>query len=387
MHPRQSIIEIFSTFVQFEGDRFHNWATDARLRRSMLLRTQNNPQEQDNFWVLYWYNYMLIPEIGMFAKQHLNAYLQEACYWASQKTSAGFSSTQYKLSDCFQIAIAKVDKVLKGFNPNQGFTLKNYARTSFACSIRETLRQRHEVDICTPWGLLRKISQKRLVESLEAVGFAKDTVNSYIMAWNCFKTLYLPNSDSSTRQLVRPDAKVWEAITQAYNSQSSQKATPQIIETWLLDSAKHARTHLYPNTDSLNNLKGSNDTSEWLDNLQGEESVLTQVIIQQEEETRFSQQTEINTVLETAIAQLQTQSQQMLELWYRQGLTQQQIAKQLDIPQYTVSRRFTKIRETLVKAVASWSQEKMHISLTPDILKEMTGVIEEWLQSKLGNRE
>ncbi len=388
MHPRQSIIEIFSTFVQFEGDRFHNWATDARLRRSMLLCAKNNPQETaDNFWVLYWYNSMPKPEIEKLAKQHLVAYLQEACYWASQKTSAGFTSTQYKLSDCFQIAIAKVDKVLKGFNPNQGFTLKNYARTSFACSIRETLRQLHEVDICTPWGLLRKISQKRFVESLEAVGLAKDTINSYILAWNCFKTLYLPNPGSSTRQLVRPDNKVWEAITQAYNSQSNQKATPQILEAWLLDSAKHARTHLYPNTDSLNNPRGGDDSSEWLDNLLGSESVLTQVITQQEEETRFSQQTEINKLLVNAIAQLETQSQQMLELWYRQGLTQQQIAKQLDIPQYTVSRRFTKVRETLVKAVASWSKEKMHISLTPDILKEMTAVIEEWLQSKLGSRE
>ncbi len=205
MHPRQSVIEIFSTFVQFEGDRFHNWATDARLRRSMLVYAKNNPQEQDdNFWVLYWYNSMPKPEIGKLAKQHLTAYLQEACYWASQKTSAAFTSTQYKLPDCFQIAIAKADKVLKGFNPNQGFTLKNYARASFACSIRETLRQLHEVDISTPWGLLRKTSHKRLVESLEAVGLSKDTINSYIMAWNCFKTLYLPNPGSSTRQLVRP---------------------------------------------------------------------------------------------------------------------------------------------------------------------------------------
>lgn len=388
MHPRQSIIEIFSTFVQFEGDRFHNWATDARLRRNMLLCTKNNPQEQnENFWVLYWYNYMPKPEAKMFAKQHLNAYLQEVCYWASQKTSAGFSSTQYKLSDCFQIAIAKVDKILQGFNPNQGFTLKNYARTSFACSIREILRQRHEVDICTPWGLLRKISQKRLVESLEAVGLTKDTINSYIIAWNCFKTLYLPSPDTSTRTLVRPDAKVWEALAKAYNAQSNQKTSPQILETWLLDSAKHARIYLYPTTNSLNNSSCGDDSCEWLDNLPGSESVLTQIITTQEEETRFSQQTEINTLLVSVIALLETQSQQMLELWYRQGLTQQQIAKQLDIPQYTVSRRFTKIRETLVKAVASWSKEKMHICLTPDILKEMTALIEEWLQSNLGSGE
>jgi len=46
MHPRQSIIEIFSTFLQFEGDRFHNWATDARLRRSSIIPLPILPQVQ-----------------------------------------------------------------------------------------------------------------------------------------------------------------------------------------------------------------------------------------------------------------------------------------------------------------------------------------------------
>nr|MBA3923089.1 sigma-70 family RNA polymerase sigma factor [Nostocaceae cyanobacterium] len=183
----------------------------------------------------------------------------------------------------------------------------------------------------------------------------------------------------TTRQLERPNDKIWEAIAQAYNSQRSQQVTSQTLETWLLNSATYARKYLYPSSDSLNNPSG-NESSEWLDNLSNEESVLTQLIAQEEEQTRISQQAEINTLLLRAIAQLESPAQQMLELWYRQKLTQQQIALQLEIQQYNVSRRFTKIRETLIKALASWSQEELHIPLTPDILKGISTVIDEWLQ-------
>jgi RNA polymerase sigma factor (sigma-70 family) len=383
MHPRQSIILIFSTFVQFNGDRFHSWATDSKLRRSIQSCVNKMPQEtSENFWVLYWYNHIPEKRVDKLAKEHLIAYLQEVCYWTSQKTSASFSSTQYKLSDCFQMAIASVDKVLKGFNPNQGFILKNYASVIFGSVIRETLRQRGEIDICTEWGMLRKISQKRLVESLQNAGLSPETVTAYVLAWNCFKTLYVPKQPQATRQLSRPDNYTWSAIAQAYNSQSSQKVTSQILETWLLSCAKHARNYLYPPSASINVSPAGQDTSEWIDNLAGEvESVLTQIINQQEEQTRTFQQSEINKVLAAAIAQLESEAKQIFQLYYNQGMTQRQIAKELVLQQYTVSRRLTKARETLLRNLAEWSSEKLHISVTPDLLKNMSTVMEEWLQA------
>jgi RNA polymerase sigma factor (sigma-70 family) len=383
MHPRQSIVSIFSTFVQFNGDRFHSWATDSKLRRSIQNCVKEAPQEtSENFWVLYWYNYISQKQLEKLAKEHLIAYLQEICYWTSQKTSASFSSTQYKLPDCFQIAIASVDKVLKGFNPNQGFILKNYASVIFGSVIRETLRQRGEIDICTEWGMLRKVSQKRLVESLQNAGLSPETVTAYVMAWNCFKTLYIPKQPNATRQLPRPDDHTWNAIALAYNSQSSQKVTSQILETWLLSCAKHARNYLYPPLASINVSPAGQDTSEWIDNLAGEvESVLTQIINQQEEQTRISQQSEINKILAVAVAQLEPDAQQILRLYYKNGLTQQQIAKELVLQQYTVSRRLTKAREILLRNLAQWSSEKLHISVTSNLLKNMSTVMEEWLQA------
>ncbi|MEH2026996.1 sigma-70 family RNA polymerase sigma factor [Nostoc sp.] len=387
MHPRQSIIEIFSTFVQFDADRFSRWATESRLRRSIQSCLNRTPQEiSEHFWALYWYKFWLVPETKLLAKDHLVAYLQESCYWASQKTINSFASTQYKLSDCFQIAIAQVDKVLKGFNADQGFILINYASAIFSSAIRENLRQNREIDICTDWGLLRKITKKFLVESLQNAGLLLEDINAYVIAWNCFKSLYIPTHKGTSRQIAQPDNEIWEAIAKAYNSQSGQQVNSQTLEKWLLTAAKAARRYRYFPVDSLNIPKGDDNSWEWLDNIPGtqQESLINQILAQEEEQTRNFQQTEINKVLVAAIAQLEPQVQEILQLYYAQELTQDKIAKQLQIQQYTVSRRLKKAQETLLRFLANWSKDSLHISVTSDLLKSINILMEEWLKNYYG---
>ncbi|MEH2014084.1 hypothetical protein [Nostoc sp.] len=60
----------------------------------------------------------------------------------------------------------------------------------------------------------------------------------------------------------------------------------------------------------------SNDSWEWLDNLTGSQpQSLIDEIIAQEEQSRISQQTEINKVLIMAIAQLEPQLQEIVQLY------------------------------------------------------------------------
>jgi RNA polymerase sigma factor (sigma-70 family) len=383
MHPRQSIIDKFSTFIQFDAERFHSWAKDGRLRRSMISCVNQNPEEtSDNVWAVYWHQRWQKQQLAPIPQQHLSAYLQESCYWSSQKIAQTCFATQHSLPDFFQIAITQIDRILKGFNPNQGFILKNYASTAFSSIIRETLRQRHEIDICSTWGMLRKTSQKRLVESLEGVGLSKETITNYTNAWNCYQLIYVPSQTNTSRKLQRPDDKIWNAITKAYNAQAPTKISAQTLETWMQNCAKAIRNFLYPTVTSINTPTGSDDTYEIIDNIaSSEDSLLTDIIALEDNLTRTCQLSEINQVLTEAISKLDPEAQQILTLYYTQGLTQQQIAKKLEIPQYTISRRLNKIRENLLKVLATWSQEKLHISITSDILKSTNSVMEQWLQS------
>ena len=396
MLPRQGIVKIFSTFIQFDGDRFAHWAIDSRLHRSMtkLLTKTSSSEVSENFWVIYWHKNWQAQPKGI-AQQHLSAYLQEVCFWATNKTIFGFTSTQYTVADCFQLAIARVDKVLKGFDPHQGYNLKNYAKITFSNLIRELLRQRREVDICSDWALLRKLSQKRLEQSLKDAGLSTDNIEKYLLAWNCLKTLYVPNRASSTRRLTKPSRETWLAIAQLYNqertiqlSASGAKVSAETLESWLLACVKAARAYLYPNITSLNQPRPGYDSGEIVDSLPGEinDSLLTEIIADEELQKRDRQQVEMSQVLVAAIASLKPDAQKLLELYYAQKSTQAEIARELGTKQYSISRKLARARKSLLQSLAQWSQEKLHISLTSDVINGISALLEEWLTGYYQNQ-
>ena len=394
--PRQDTVKIFSTFIQFNYDRFGGWATDPSLRRSMKhCLSKVSGESSATFWALYWHQ-IWQEQPDSLAKEHLAAYLQEVCYWSSTKTIAGFSSSQYNISDCFQIAIARIDKVLKGFDRERGFKLKSYASITFSNLIRELLRQKKEIDICSDWSLLRKLSQKRMNEALMSAGLSQPVIEQYLLAWNCFKTVYVPEKTSSTRKLSKPSRERWTAIANLYNQQQKtqlQQPTEEItevsLEKWLSICVKAVRGYLFPNVTSINKPKPGYESGEIVDSIVGEvdDSLLADMIANEAIQQRSQQQSDINQFLINTIAQLKPEEQKLLELYYSLGLKQTEIAQELNIQQYTVCRRLAKTRKVLLKALAEWSQSTMHISITSDVLKDISSLLEEWLASNYENNE
>ncbi|MDZ7962607.1 MAG: sigma-70 family RNA polymerase sigma factor [Aulosira sp. DedQUE10] len=387
MHSRQNIIEIFSTFVLFNGDAFGRWVSDPKLRRNMQnCVQQSSVQESETFWVIYWHRIWQM-QASPIAVAHIAAYLQEVCYWVAKKMQMNVPG-QNSVADFFQTAIARIDKVIKGFNPQLSSNLKAYAEYAFSNLIKDLLRQRQEADICSDWGLLHKVSQKRLVESLQQAGYGSQIINRYVLAWSCFLEIYAPNDGTTAHKLVKPDQTTLQAIAQLYNSERlsqlsspSPACTPETLETWLVTSAKAVRFFQYPTSVSLDMPAPGQETGDLLDSFTNnfQESVLNQIIAQEEAETIALRSTEINRILSEALIQLDTTAQVLLQTYYQQGLTQQQIAQQLGVKQYTVSRQLTKIKRTLLLALAQWSQQTLHTPVTSDVIDSMSNSLEEWL--------
>ncbi|WP_413173775.1 sigma-70 family RNA polymerase sigma factor [Anabaena azotica] len=381
MQPRQGIIEIFSTFVQFDADRFSVWATDSKLQRSIKKCLEQYPQQKsENFWVLYWYKIGQV-ESSSLSVGHISAYLQEVCYWVSQKIAESFIS-QFSVADCFQIAISCIDKILKNFNPDYGTNLKSYARYAFERCLIDSLRQTKEADICTDWALLHKISRKRFINALENAGFSSQIINNYVLAWECFKELYTSNS-TTIRQLGKPNLTMWQAITELYNRQSLSQLTPEKIEEWLSNGAQAVRVFLYPKFISVDAPIDGQESDNLLDKLPADlvSSLLTEIITQEEIATRQKQKAQLKQVLMDSLAALDIPSQKLLQAYYQQKLTQQQIAEQLDLKQYQVSRRLASIKRSLLTTLAQRSIVSLHISPTPVVLDAISKNLEEWLNN------
>ncbi|MGF1538375.1 MAG: sigma-70 family RNA polymerase sigma factor [Elainellaceae cyanobacterium] len=393
MLERPTITEQFSTFVEFADNRFSRWATDLRLSRNMMAALERTSLRQDEppaaavqFWTVYWHKRWRTSNDDTCASLpygHLAAFMQEPCYWAAHKM-ARFSTNQYGLADYFQLAIARFDYVLQHFSPSQGSRLDTYAHTAFCNILRDALRQRKEVDICSDWALLRRVSQKRLEDSLRTAGLRE--VDQYVLAWRCYKLVHTPSAQG-TRQLSQPEADSWQAIAREFNRQR-QTLSPvppsrdgATLDQWLRRCAALVRAYLYPQATSLNVPKPGRESGELQDTLVGpeENSLLDVLVAEEEAATRRGQQLALDQVLRETLPQLSTDAQTLLALYYRQGQTQQQIAQALGLKQYTVSRRLSKAREALLKQVAVWSRDTLHISLTTDVVIGINTVLEEWL--------
>jgi RNA polymerase sigma factor (sigma-70 family) len=394
MYPRHTITEIFSTFIEFSDDRFSGWATDARLHRNIKacltkasLNDSNDNQADEDLWAVYWHKQAQTEQ--HLAKGHMSAYLQEVCYWTIHKLMPRLQESSEKLPDFFQIAIASVPKILASCNPDVSGSIKAYASTTFGNIVRDYLRQNREMNLCTDWGLLLRVSRKLLKESLQNGGLDALTIERHILAWTCFESIYLPRKSPQLRQLEAPNPETWQAVAVYYNKMRHQLSSPapestkETIERWVTECGAKVRKYLYPAVKSLNSPKPGYEEGELQDDLVDtlQEPLLAELIQKEEQAIRLDQKKQINAVLTEAITKLDANVQKLLQLYYQKGLTQQQIAKELAVQQYTISRKLSKTRESLLLTLTRWSQETLHISVTSDVVKYISTILDEWLQT------
>lgn len=392
MHSRTDILTIFSTFIQFAGDRFDTWISDPRLAKSMQkeLMHADDKDRSEKFWALHWYRQQ---QHNSHATKHLWAYLQEPCYWAANRVTHRFAMVQCSLADGFQIAIANVDRILSGYNPDYGSTIKAYAHTAFGNCIRDQLRQQHEVNISSDWGLLRRLSQTQLTQALLATGFVE--IASYILMWHCFKAICTPEPGRPVRSLSSPSDEQFDAISKRYN-QMRHQLTPELANTKnntdsqdiktqqlkieLIKLATIVRGYLTPTVTSLNQPQYDDSGEEQLNTLPTDDNPMAQLLSDEAYVQQQQYMEQIGKILENALSKLDQPSQTLLSLYYQHTYTQTDIARRLNIQQYQVSRKLSRIRRQLLLNVFNWSQQTLHIPKESAILASVSDVIHEWLQ-------
>jgi len=449
MRPRTAVLDTFSTFAQLAGDRFERWVNDPRLQRNMRryqdsveakIEVSGEDGQQAGFWALYWYyqwqkqwqkQWQAQQEqprqeqprqeqsrqeqsrqeqsrqeqsrqeqsrqekprhlTGSLAKGHLYAYLQEPCYWAVEQVVRRFAQDKGTLADGFQAAIAHTERILTGYSPDYGSSLKTYARTAFGNLIRDRLRQQKAANICSDGGLLRKLSQTQLKQSLLTAGFAY--LDSDILIWQCFKAVCTPHADDvangCTRKISWPDDEALNEIAVRYNQQRTRLTPVPVaiakkdVSDGLMRCVQAARSYLNPSVISLNQQQ-YDEGSERLDSLSADEMTapMTQLVAAEARVEQLAKRRQIGAVLEGAIANLSVQEQALLQLYYQKQLTQKEIANHLQLQQYQVSRKLSRLRQKLLSEVAQWSQAVLHISIESDVLANINTGIHEWLWQK-----
>ncbi|BAZ52703.1 putative group 3/4 sigma-70 RNA polymerase sigma factor [Nostoc sp. NIES-4103] len=396
MLPRQEIVEIFSSFLQFSSGDSTKWVSDSALSQNMRrYLTQSALPERSNIaWALYWHSIWQNQPKSL-ARGHLYAYLQEVGHKAANKMKPRFRLPQYTLGDYFQIAIASVDKVLKGFDPVRNSNLEVYAYYKLCNLIKDGLIKEglEEANVRSDWSLLQNSSEKQIYKSLQQRGLSVAEIERYIFAWECFKLVYVPKKPRGNRQLDAPDSTTWDAIAQLYNQErltqlpQSEPLNAATIQKLMTVCITAIRAYMAPPTASLD-ASVFNEDNTLQDILPSSDTTsLAQLIDDEEAQNRRSLLQQINSLLSNAITHLDAQTKELFEMYYGEGFTQKEIASQLQISQPTVSRRLAKLhnlKNEWLLTLAKWTQATLNISLTPDVINSMSGLLDEWLEQHYG---
>ena len=406
MPPRNTLLALFSTFADLQNDRIRCWISDARLQRNMARCLAQTPTEKgsedrtrsEKIWVHYWIRQWRDGHSETQAKtqvktqaktrsslsqQHLSAYLQESFYWTALKITQRFPGTSQSTADLFQSASLELPRLLQGYNPDFGSSLKSYAAMVLFNNLKDQLRQRREIDICSQWSLLRKVSKRCVRETLLFFGITDRLGDHYFQAWICFITCYIPASAQGTERLAPPDRNSWQRITDEYNQNcpNEPSITPQEIESRLLKLTLWIRSRFYPNVESLNQTKSGYESGEIQDDLVNDEptTLLDRAIEQEIIQERTAQRLALKGILEQALSQLGSEAQMLLQLFYQEHLSQSTIAQQLGVNQSQISRRLQKVEAQLLQNLLDWIQQQTHESLKPTELKPISDRLKEWL--------
>jgi RNA polymerase sigma factor (sigma-70 family) len=380
-YSREALLDKFSSFIQFEDDRFGGWSTNPTLQRSMkahlseLVGIEASAKYCSTFWYRTWnrQNHPL-------AYYHLVAYLQEPCYEAAQKLThakPSHANAQETLFDCFQYGIITADKILKRYNPATGNTLEKYARCAFSTNIRDKLRNLRERDGITDWTLLQKLGPDQLRLALRPRGLSEPEMAARFLTLICFQTAYTPNKPKGNQKREAPSPEIWESITQLYNRRRlelqvpAEAITASMLEGWLLECAQLERKRHKLDVLSLN--APISEDAEFGDFLPDQiPTPLDNAIAQQEREHLFK-------ALAGALAELPLDLQQLLELRFGQDLNQSEIADRIGKNQATVSRKLKAAWRHVLEYLVRWFDTELHISIDFDILKNLSDGLEVWL--------
>jgi RNA polymerase sigma factor (sigma-70 family) len=390
MIRRQPLIEQFSTFILWnENNCFSSWRSDPRLKRNMSNQLEQHPTLTAHQWITFWQKkWQDSTDRDLTVPAHLYAYLQEPCHQAALNIWQTHQnhSKEYTIPDYFHFGVLKFDKLISDFNPRLNPDLGKHAFHLLKWRITDTLRERHKIWGYTAWGLLLYRSKTCVKNALIRYGISGDLLENCLLAWECYVETYKTTKNKRDGSLQKPTDNDWLKIAVAYNSVSGvQKDIPDLIE-WLAYCGKAVTRYIsLPSTsgstplgDGKNDLESSLKDESQLELLEsdGPKSVDYQQLHQK---ICFWLEAELER-LDIVKARLNPNAKQMLELYYRQGIKQTDIAQQLGVNQATVARNLHKIKELLTNQFLKWAPDNLNISLKSNDIEVTSKALETWMQ-------
>lgn len=358
----EEMVEKVSTFIKVDDINFNSKCkqNDPKLERNARKILKSNPEiatEQDlaNYllkFVIECHLYLLAiatlllntQYLRLFSvyfqihqrqllnpRRHLSAYLDETCYWQAREICNKLHNYNLEKREIFLIAraVAANPEYFEKYDSRRGASLKTFAGKVIYGKVSDELRKGREKERYLPTGLLRNISKKELKNCLNQGISNYSEIERCLLAWQCFKEIYVPTRKQGNRRLEPPSNEQLEDIAKLYEKRSLKKEeiTSEEIDQLLDTCVQVIRQATITTTTSLDAIDIEQD---W-------ENVTNDDTTDEGEYLKLHQQ--IKEVLVNKILSFPDKIQKMLELKYGLNLTQKDVAVLLKIHYTNVGRR------------------------------------------------
>jgi len=375
MRKRQDICEMFSTFLKVDDSKSYLGSKlefSARLVRNMTKKIEEEPKAPEEFWAKYWLKEALKNPQNELARGHFSAYLEESCYSVTSHIFQQIPNIHLSQVDCFLIAretAANPAKIFKTYKFSSA-SVKTYAHFPLRTAILDRVHLAKDLEGDSHTGALRKLTKKKLQETLQKAKIKDPKFSKCLLAWQCFKEIYAPTKIAGNRQLQPPDESQLKAIAELYNQRCEVERSPidgQEIQSLLATIIIAVR--------ALSNIRHVS-----LEDCVNEAAFVSAHPLD-DFDSPSEEQKQVNSVLSQAFATLSTDLQKMLQLSYGLDFRQEDLGNLFKKDQPQISRQSNDGVNLLCDRLTYWSQEHWGMTINSSNLAENAKQIKMWLKA------
>ncbi len=394
---RQKLRDKFSTFLRIQAAQAHDyvWIVDVKLRRSIdaVLTLEKYSDAIEEEIVRSFLTSLRNPDqrIVQISRSHLVAYLQETCFFVSQKLCINMGKKD-ALRDAFGFANETICRLgfLENYTPTKKAKLSTYAGRAIRNKLLDLLTSS---DGRSDWGEFYHLSTKELKENLLLINFpSRRNEEDYVYIHKFYKQICLPSGTNETR--TEPTSEHLQSICDLYNSTVSKTKenfvaiVPKVVLAIMEQCIKSIR-----NTEqNLGNL-ASLDQPVKGGNYDDESSILMDKISEHSDssddgESELSElerlQSELVNIVDQEITSLNTEQELIFILLYGFGCKTIKTGKILGVNQGTISRHHReKFYNPIFDKCANFCKQQVNSLCISD--PEWGETLKEWLKKSLNS--
>lgn len=201
MQKRSNLVAQFSSFLclkEEDSSSIIYWKKHPELERNirLLQRQQIISSEEDIVAqeILRW----LRQNQDSLQHRHLIAYLQESCFFATEKVYQRLQNywDLFTWQDYFQwsnLLVSSPLKLLSKYDTNFGAKLKTYAKNKIEYQLIDQAYQYMGWERASDWGLLKQLKTNHQSKCLQSIGgLSGKILDQYLLIWGCFNLIYKP---------------------------------------------------------------------------------------------------------------------------------------------------------------------------------------------------